>query len=187
MLPLWRRDFFKNFWWAFICRYDTTNSHWFTFGLGSRYVGHSLVLIRELSADSMQFSVMSDSIWSWIGLELVSCRPTYVRYITGLRPTDHLPSVSELRLTCPQTLPDKTDTTPTYNQQTTDNLFRRDFSNMFERSLLDSIRSWIGVRSVDICPIHNRSKTDRLSTIAVLIKTDMSSNAPRQNRRHTDI
>ena len=80
----------------------------------------------NVSADSMQFGVMSDLIRSWIGLESVSGRPTYARYITDLRPTNHLPSVAELRPTRPRTLPDKTDTTPTYNRQTTDNLSGRD-------------------------------------------------------------
>ena len=54
---------------------------------------------------------------------------------------------------------------------------------------LDSVlnRPWIGVGSADICPIHNRSKTDKPSTIGGRIKTDTSPNAPRQNRHHTDI
>ena len=48
-------------------------------------------------------------------------------------------------------------------------------------------RPWIGVRSADICPIHNRSKTDKPSTIGGRIKTDTSPNAHRQNRHHTDV
>ena len=53
---------------------------------------------------------------------------------------------------------------------------------------LDSVlnRPWIGVRSADICPIHNRSKTNKPSTIGGRIKTDTSPNAPRQNRQTTD-
>ena len=54
---------------------------------------------------------------TWFGLESVSGRPTYARYTTYLRPTNHLPSVAELRPTRPRTLPDKTDITPTYNRQ----------------------------------------------------------------------
>ena len=88
MASLWWRDIFRNFLCAFIGRYDTT-----------------------------QFGVMSSLIRSWIGLESVSGRPTYARYITDLRPTNHLPSVAELRPTRPRTLPDKTDTTPTDNRQ----------------------------------------------------------------------
>ena len=105
----------------------------------------------NVSADSMQFGVMSDLIRSWIGLESVSGRPTYARYITDLRPTNHLPSVAELRPTRPRTLPDKTDTTPTYNRQTTDNLSGRDLSNMFERFLPDKF----------VCPNINRHQTDK--------------------------
>ena len=54
---------------------------------------------------------------------------------------------------------------------------------------LDSVlnRFWIGVRSADICPIGNRSKTNKPSTISGQIKTDSSPNAPQQNRHHTDI
>ena len=50
---------------------------------------------------------------------------------------------------------------------------------------LDSVlnRPWIGVRSADICPIHNWSKTDKPSTIGGRIKNDTSPNAPRQNRQ----
>ena len=110
---------------------------------------------RNVSADSTQFGVMSDLIRSWIGLESVSGRPTYARYITDLRPTNHLPSVAELRPTRPRTLPDKTDTTPTYNRQTTDNLSGRDLSNMFERSLPDKF----------VCPNINRHQTDKTESI----------------------
>ena len=38
-----------------------------------------------------------------------------------------------------------------------------------------------------ICPIRNRSKTDKPSTIGGRIKTDTSPNSPRQNPHHTDI
>ena len=92
---------------------------------------------------------------TWFGLESVSGRLTYARYITDLRPTNHLPSVAKLRPTRPQTLPDKTDTTPTYNQQTTDNLSGRDLSNMFERSLPDKF----------VCPNINWHQTDKTESI----------------------
>ena len=44
---------------------------------------------------------------------------------------------------------------------------------------LDSVlnRPWI-VRSVDICPIHNRSKTDKPSTIGGRIETETLPSAP---------
>ena len=71
----------------------------------------------NVSADSTEFGVMSDLSRSWIGLESVSGRPTYARYITDLTPTNHLPSVAELRPTRPRMLPDKTDTAPTDNRQ----------------------------------------------------------------------
>ena len=90
-----------------------------------------------------------------IGLESVSGRPTYARYTTDLRPTNHLPSVAELRPTRPRTLPDKTDSTPTYNRQTTDNLSGRNLSNMFERSLPDKF----------VCPNINRHQTDKTESI----------------------
>ena len=92
---------------------------------------------------------------TWFGLESVSGRPTYARYITDLRPTNHLPSVAELRPTHPRTLPDKTDTTPTYNRQTTDNLSGRDLSNMFKRSLPDKF----------VCPNINRHQTESKPTV----------------------
>ena len=47
MAPFWCRNIFRNCFCAFICRYDATNGYRFTFGLGSRYVGRSSVLIRE--------------------------------------------------------------------------------------------------------------------------------------------
>ena len=109
----------------------------------------------NVSADSTQFGVMSGLLRYWIGLESVSGRPTYARYITDLRPKNHLPSVAELRPTRPRTLPDKTDTTPTYNRQTTDNLSGRDLSNMFERSLPDKF----------VCPNINRHQTDKTESI----------------------
>ena len=92
---------------------------------------------------------------TWFGLESVSGRPTYARYITDLRLTNHLPSVAELRPTHPRTLPDKTDITPTYNRQTTDNLSGRDLSNMFERSLPDKF----------VYPNINRHQTDKTESI----------------------
>ena len=110
---------------------------------------------ENVSADSTQFGVMSDLIRSWIGLESVSGRPTYARYITDLRPTNHLPSVAELKPTRPRTLTDKTDSTPTYNRQTTDNLSGRDLSNMFERPLPDKC----------VCPNINRYQTDKTEPI----------------------
>ena len=122
MAPLWWRDIFRNFLCAFIC-----NSVWVRDMSGTRRFWFG-----NLSADSTQFGVMSDLDRSWIGLESVSGRPTYARYITDLRPTNRLPSVAELRPTRPRTLPDKTDTTPTYNRQTADSLSGRDLSNMFE-------------------------------------------------------
>ena len=105
----------------------------------------------NVSPASTQFGVKTDLIRSWIGLESVSGRPTYARYIADLRPTNHLPSVDELRPTRPRTLPDKTDTTPTYNRQTTDNLSGRDLSNMFEISLPDKF----------VWPNINRHQTDK--------------------------
>ena len=183
-------------------------------------IGLHLVWVRDMSglrrfwfgnvsADSTQFDVMSDLIRSWIGFESVSGRPTYARYITDLRPTKHLPSVAELRPTRPRTLPDKTDTTPTYNRQTTDNLSGRDLSNMFERSLPNKF----------VCPNINRHHTDKTESIPTVkrplpefdyfcrfevgfvsvwlvwlgyhiggrITTDTSPNAPRQNQHHADI
>ena len=107
-------SYFPEFACAFICRYDATNGYRFTFGLGSRYVGHKSVLIREYVSR----------------LHAIRC---YVR--------------------------------------------------------LDSVlnRPWIGVSSANICPIHNRSTTNKPSTIGDQIKTDTTLNAPRQNRHHTDI
>ena len=67
---------------------------------------------------------MSDSVL--IGLQSVSGRPTYVRYITDLRPTNHLPSEAELRPIRTRTVPDKNDTTPKYNRETAHNLSGRD-------------------------------------------------------------
>ena len=86
----------------------------------------------NVSTDSMQFGVMLDLIRSWIGSESVSGRTTYARCITDLRPINHLSSVAELRPTRLLTLPNKTDTTPTYNRQATDNLSRRDLSNIWQ-------------------------------------------------------
>ena len=88
---------------------------------------------------------------TWFGLASVSGRPTSARYITDLRPTNHVPSVAELSPTCPRMLPDKTDSTPTHNRQPTDNLSGRDLSNMFERSLPDKFD----------CPNTYRSQTDK--------------------------
>ena len=149
------KRYFPDFLCAFICRYDTTNGYRFTFSLGSRYVGHSSVLIRECVGRLHAICVLSDLIRSWIGLESVWGRPTYARYITDLRPTNHLPSMAELWPTRPRTLTDKTDTTPTYNRQKTDNLSGRDLSNMFERSLPDKF----------VCPNINRHQTDKTDSI----------------------
>ena len=111
-----------------------------------------------MSAVSKQFSVMADLIRSWIGLESVSGRPTYAQYITDLRLTNHIPSVAELRPTRPRTLSDKTNTTPTYNQQTTDNFSGRDLSNIFENFLPDKF----------VCPNINRHQTDKIESIPTL-------------------
>ena len=123
---------------------DMSGTHPFWFGNVSVYY--------------MQFGVMSDLIRSWIGLESVSGRPTYARYVTKLRPTSHLPSVAELRPTRPWTLPDKTDSTPTYNWQTTDNFSGRELSSMFERSLPDKF----------VCPNINRHQTDKTESIPIV-------------------
>ena len=58
----------------------------------------------------------------------------------------------------PQTVIDKTDTTPTYNRQTTDNLSGRDLANMFERSLPDKF----------VCPNINRHQTDKTESIPTI-------------------
>ena len=54
----------------------------------------------------------------------------------------------------------------------------------------DLIRSWIGVRSADICPIHNRSNTDKPYTIGGRIKTntspERSPTKPTPHRHITD-
>ena len=135
-----------------MCRYDTTNlfSVYIRFGfeICQALVGFDSGMCRP----NLSHSVLCRT---WFGLESVSGRPTYARYITDLRPTNHLPSVAELRPTRPQTLPDKTDTTPTYNRQTTDNLSGRDLSNMFERSLPDKF----------VCPNINRHQTDKTESI----------------------
>ena len=108
----------------------------------------------NVSADSTQFGVMSEFIRSWIGLESVSGRSTYARY--NRSKTDmSLPSVTELRPTCPRTLPDKTDTTPICNRQTTNNLSGRDLLNMLERSLPGKF----------VCPNINRHQTDKTESI----------------------
>ena len=48
---------------------------------------------------------------------------------------------------------------------------------------LDSVLNppWIGVRSADICPIHNRCENDKPCTNGGRIKTDTSPNAPDKN------
>ena len=98
---------------------------------------------------------MSDLIRSWIGHKSMSGRPTHARYITDLRPTNHLPSVAELRLTRPGKLPNKTDATPTNNRQTTYNSSGRDLSNMFQRSLPDKL----------VWPNINQHQTDKTKSI----------------------
>ena len=146
MAPLRRRDIFRNF--CVLLYVGMTPQT--VIGLHSIWVrymsGTRRFWFGNVSADSTQFCIISDFIQSWIGLESVSGRLTYVRYITDLRPTNHLPSVAELRPTRPRTLPDKTDTTPTYNRRTTGNLSGTDLSNMFERSLPDKF----------VCPNINR-------------------------------
>ena len=112
----------------------------------------------NVSTDSMQFGVMLDLIRSWIGSESVSGRPTCARCITDLRPTNHLPSVAELRPTRLLTLPNKADTTPTYNRQATDNLSGRDLSNMLEKSLPDKF----------VCPNIDRHQTDKTESIPIV-------------------
>ena len=158
MAPPWWRDIVLIFLCAFICRYDAT-----------KVIGLHLVWVRDMSgirlfwfwnvsADSTQFSVMSDLIRSWIGLESVSGQPTNAPYITHLRPTNHLPSVAELRPTCPRTLPNKTDITPTYYRQTTNNLSGRDLSNTFERSLPDKF-VYLNINR------HQTNKTESILTV----------------------
>ena len=153
--PLWWKDIFRNF---FVLLHLGMTLQT-VIGLHSVWVQDMSDTPRfwfgNVSADSTQFGVMSELIRSWIGLESVSGRPTYARYITDLRPTNHLPSMAELRPTRPRTLPDKTDTTPTYNRQTTDNLSARDLSNMFERSLPDKF----------VCPNINRHQTDKTESV----------------------
>ena len=143
MVSFWWRDILRNFWCALICRYDATNGYLFTFGLGSRYVGHSSVLIRECVGR----------------LHAIRC---YVRLDSVLnRPWIGVRSVAELRPTRPRTLPDKTDTTPTYDRQTTDNLSGRDLSNMFERSFLDQC----------VFPNINRYQTDKIESIPIVSRS----------------
>ena len=155
MAPLWWRDIFRNF---SVILYVGMTPQTVT-GLHSVWVrdmsGTRRFWFGNVSAYYMQFGIMSDLIRSWFGLESVSGRPTYARYTTDLRPTNHLPSVAKLRLTRPRMLPDKTDTTPTYNRQTTDNLSGRDLSNMFERSLPDKF----------VCPNIVRHQTDKTESI----------------------
>ena len=151
MAPLWGRDIFRNFFCAFTCRYDATNGYRFTFGLFEicrALVGFDSGMCRPTPRNSVFCR-------TWFGLGSVSGRPTYGRYKTDQRPTNYLQSEAELRPTRPRTLPDKTDTTPTYNRQTTDNLSGRDLSNMFERSLPDKF----------VCPNINRHQTDKTESI----------------------
>ena len=81
-----------------------------------------------------------------------------------------IPSVAELKPTRPRTLPDKTDTTPTCNRQTTDNLSGGGggggggggaLSNMFEISLADNfffpIINWHQTDKTESIPTVNRS------------------------------
>ena len=142
------KKYFSKFGCAFIYWCEAINASRFTSGLGSIYRALVGFDSGNVSADSMQFGVMSDLIPSWIGFESASGRPTYTRYKTNLiRPTNHLPSVAELRPTRPRTLPDKTDTTPTYNRETTDNLSGRNLSN------------------ISVCPNINLHQTDRQNRI----------------------
>ena len=147
MAPLWWRYTFRNFWCAFICRYDATNGYRFTFGLGSRYVGHSSVLIRECVG-------RHHVIRCYVGLDSVLNRPWI-----GVRSADICPIHNRSKTDKPSTIggriktdtspnaPDKTDTTPTYNRQTT--------NNMFERSLPDKF----------VCPNINWHQTDKTESI----------------------
>ena len=136
MAPLWWRDIFRNF--CVLLYVGMTPQT--VIGLHSVWVrdlsGTRRFWFGNVSVDSTQFCVMSDLIRSWIGLESVSGRPTYARCKTDLiRLTNHLPSVAKLRPTRPRTLPDKTDTTPTYNRQTTDNFIgERSFKHVWKIS-----------------------------------------------------
>ena len=153
--PLWRRDIFWNFWFAFVCGYAAV----IVIGLHLVWVrymsGTPRFWFGNVSADITQFGVMSDLIRSSIGLVSVSGRRTYARYITDLGPTNHLPSVAELRPTRPRRLPDKTDTTPTCNRQTTDNLSGRDLSNVTNPDKF-------------VCPKINRQQTDNTESIPIV-------------------
>ena len=154
MVPLWWRDIFPNFC-VLLCRYDATNGYRFTFGLGSRYVGHSSVLIPECVGrlQAIQCYVGLDYILNrpWIGVRSPNKCP-----IHNWSKTDK-PSTIGSRPTRPRNAPwEKNDTTPTYNRQTTDNLSGRDFSNMFEWSLPDKF----------VCPNINwhQSRQNRINT-----------------------
>ena len=146
------KRYFPEFLCAFICRYDTTNLLSVYIRFGSKICQALIGFDSGMCRPNPPHLVLC---WTWFGLESVSGRPTYVRYITDLRLTNHLPSVAELRPTRPPTLPDKTDTTPTYIRQTTDNLLGRDLSNMFERSLPDKF----------VCPNINWHQTDKTESI----------------------
>ena len=149
MGPLWWRDIFRDF--CVLLYVGITPQ---------TVIGLHSVWVRDMSGTrrfwlGMNRPTPRNSVLcrTWFGQ--VSGRPTYARYITDQRPINHLPSVAELRPTRPRTLPDKTDTTPTYNRQTTDNLSGRDLSNMFERSLPDRY----------VSPNINRHQTDKTDQI----------------------
>ena len=106
--------------------------------------------LGNVSADSTQFN-NSMLCRTWFGLESASGRPTYARYITDLTPTNHILSVAELRPTRPRTLPDKTDTTPTYNRQFVGEI---SFKHVWK----------ISPRQI-VCPNINRHQTDKTESI----------------------
>ena len=136
---------------AFISRHDATNGYRFTFGLGSRYVGHSSVLIRECVGrlHAIRCYAGLDSVLNrpWIGVRSADICPIHNRSKTDKPSTIG----GRIKTDTSRTLRDKTDTTPTYNRPTTDNLSGRDLSNMFERSLPDKF----------VCPNTDRHQTDK--------------------------
>ena len=142
------KKYFPDFLCAFICRYDATNGYRFTFGLGSRYVGHSSVLIRECVG-------RLHAIRCYVGLHSVLNRPWIDVRSADICPIHNRSKTDKPSTIGGRTLPDKTDTTPTYNRQTTDNLSGSDLSNMFERSLPDKF----------VCPNINRHQTDITESI----------------------
>ena len=105
----------------------------------------------NVSADSTQFGVMSDLIQSRIGLELVSGRPTYARYVTektftiGCRiKTDTSPNV-------PRQNRHHTDIWPTDNRQL---VGERSFKHVWKIS-----------PDKFVCPNINRHQRDTVELI----------------------